>query len=319
MLVPSALCSSHKAGSHRIPLSGLEFDSVALLGFFTYMDQLGKSREWENVLAWLSSHTGITTVQSSESVNGRRLENCDYNLSHPELLDQAMLLYTALTRARNHLFMIEVEELRRKKAKGRAVGLEEYVLRRFKDLGLLEIVQSINEGLVAMTSQEHKARGVLMVTQAIDISHDHGVSSALVKEKFLGAIDRFRPDKGDDKDLLEQSQKHMEALLLKRSIIQAIKKKFFDPATGGYVLAHRFSDVLSLEQECGKFFEMCVGDSFLVDEIGELRALLEDVFAGTPYEVHFGEVCRAIAQHEPYCSSTEIMTAEQHEALHGVP
>jgi hypothetical protein len=57
--------------------------------------------------------------------------------------------------------------------------------------------------------------------------------------------------------------------------------------------------VLRFDVECSKFFTMCVGDSFLADEIGGLRAFIEDLFADTPYEMRFHEVCESIKQHEP--------------------
>lgn len=274
---------------------GLEFNSVALLGFFSYIDQRGMTREWENVLRWLSSTTGITTVDSSERVQGRQLSNCDYSLSHPEILDQAMLLYTALTRARNRLYIIEVQELSQKR-RGNGVRLEDFAMRRFKDLGLIKAVTSIKDGFVEMTPQEHKARGVLLVTQAIGLSRSSANSDSVVRDKFLEAVERFRPDKGNDKELLDQCQKHMESMLLKRSLIRTAKK-FVGPA-GTYALQGRFTDVLNFWQRCGEYFDMCVGDSFLAEEIREIRALVEDIFTGTPYEARFSNICRAIRQHE---------------------
>jgi len=60
----------------------------------------------------------------------------------------------------------------------------------------------------------------------------------------------------------------------------------------------RFGDVLEFEQGCSKFFGMCVGDSFLSDEIPELRRLIEEVFTGTPYEVRFYDALEAVKKHE---------------------
>lgn len=286
---------------------GLEFNDVALVGFFSYIDELGNAREWENILRWLSSTTGVTTTASSEKVQGRQLESCDYILSHPEILDQTMLLYTALTRARNHLYLIEIQELSARngsnRGKGRAagVGLDDFAFRRLKDLDLMKIVTSVHEGSVEMTPAQHKARGVLLVTQAINLSRKTSgaaVSEANVKEKFLEAADRFSADKGNDKELLDQCLKHMNAVLLKRALTETIEKKFFDRKKGNYVLEGRFAEVLRLEQDLSKFFSLCVGDSFLIDEITSIRALMEDLFTGTPFEIRFGEICRAIKQHE---------------------
>jgi superfamily I DNA/RNA helicase len=307
-LTPDEMLEALRADLHKLGIQndvfgireakGLEFNAVALLGFFSYVDGLGNIREWENVLRWLSSSTGITTRQSSEKIQGRHLEDCDYGLSHPEILDQAMLLYTAITRARNHLYLIEVKELDRKRSKRSAgVDLDDFAFRRFKDLDLM-IVKSINEGYVEMTPAQHKARGVLLVTQAINLSRSPTTASTTVKERFLAAADRFRPDKGDDKELLDQCLKHMDAVLLKRSLIETVKRKFFVPLSGKYDLTGRFADILTLEQDCDRFFRLCIGDSFLGDEMSDVRALMEDLFAGTPYEVRFGEICEAIRKHE---------------------
>jgi hypothetical protein len=274
---------------------------VAVIGFFSYIDQLGNSREWENALRWLSSSTGIRTTESSERIQGHQLESCDYTLSHPEILDQAMLLYTALTRARNRLYIIEIEESGQIRNRG-SVGLEAFAFRRLKDLDLIKMVNYIDEGLVDMTPQQHKARGVLLVNEAIDLSRKYG-GQVDVKKRFIDAEARFRHDKGNDRELLDQCHKHMEIVLLKHSLIETMKKMFFDPSRmtgrGEYSLEGRFADVLSFKQGCSEFFSMCICDSFLAEEISELRALVEDLFAGTPYEVHFGEICKAIKRHEP--------------------
>jgi len=41
------------------------------------------------------------------------------------------------------------------------------------------------------------------------------------------------------------------------------------------------------------------GTVALVNEITSIQALMEDKLAGTPFEVHFREICSAIKQHEP--------------------
>jgi len=211
---------------------GLEFNDVALIGFFSYIHDLGNAREWENALRWLSSSTSLTTTESCEQVQGKQLEDCDYTLTHPEILNQAMLLYTALTRARNHLYLIESKELlnnKQSKGRGAGIGLEDFAFRRFKDLDLLKMVESIDDGAEDMTPAQHKARGVLLVTQAINLSRRSSRASAVaIKEKWIEAANRFRPGKGNDKELLDQCLKHMEAVLLKRSLVKTIEKKFFD-------------------------------------------------------------------------------------------
>jgi len=139
---------------------GLEFNDVALIDFFSYIVTIGNGREWENLLRWIWSTTGYTTTESSEEVRGRQLESCDYSLSHPQFLDQAMLLYTALARARNHLYLIEINEFGAQNALGRSrgrttstacIGLDDFAFLRLKDLDLLKIIKSIHEGFVEMT------------------------------------------------------------------------------------------------------------------------------------------------------------------------
>ena len=62
------------------------------------------------------------------------------------------------------VYLIEVENFDKgKKQKG--PSLAEYAFRNFVLLGLAESVKSIDEGRVGMTSAQHKARGVLYVTQ----------------------------------------------------------------------------------------------------------------------------------------------------------
>jgi len=197
-----------------------------------------------------------------------------------------MLLYTALTRARNRIFLVEMEEHGKLTKTKTGTSLAKFAFRRLKDLELIKIVTFINEGRVEMTAAEHKARGVLLVTQARELARNNAPTT-YVKEKFEEAADRFRPDKGNDIVLLEQCNKHKDAVLLKRSLIEILKKNFFDEKHGTYRMEGRFGDVLEFEQGCSKFFGMCVGDSFLSDEIPELRRLIEEVFTGAPYEVRF--------------------------------
>ena len=146
----------------------LEFPSIALIGFFQQFQQLGNQRQRENIIRWLFSSKGITATDSAEKIQGKSLENFDYVLSHPEIEDQAMMLYTAITRARGHSYFIEVEA---GKGKGKS-GLADFAFRQLQQLRLLKIVSSIDECEADMTPQQHKARGVLLVVQAINMSRN---------------------------------------------------------------------------------------------------------------------------------------------------
>lgn len=273
---------------------GLEFPSIALVGFFAYFQQLGNQPEWENSIRWLFSTKGITVTESSEKIQGKNLESCDYILSHPEIEDQAMMLYTALTRARGHLYFIEVEDGVKRKGKG---GLAEFAFRQFQQLRLVKVVSTIDEGDVDMSPQQHKARGVLLVVQAINMSRTNAPTDA-VKQKFADAQSHFQVDTGNDRHLLDQCNKHLQAILMKRDLAETIRTMFFNKEAGEYNLQGRFEDVLRFEQDAAKFFRLCANDSFLVEEIQETRALIEDVFYGTPYESHFGEICSKIKAFE---------------------
>lgn len=76
------------------------------------------------------------------------------------------MVYTALTRARSQLFLIEVTGTGKKSGK---VSLAEFAFRKLSDLDLAKVVSFINEGQAEMTAAQHKARGVLYVTQALDM------------------------------------------------------------------------------------------------------------------------------------------------------
>ena len=272
--------------------SGLEFDSVALLGFFDYIEELGSSKEWKNVLRWLSSNANLRKTESDEVIAGVRLEKCDYRLSHPEVSSQGMMLYTAITRARNVLYLIETGN-----AKSKGGSLSEFAFRRLKDLKLAESVSSINEGHVEMTPAEHKARGVLLVTRAINMVRNHE-NIGLVRERFLEAIERFEPTKGNDAELRDQAQRHLDAVLEKYTLTSQIKEKFY--ARGEYVLEGRFADVVEFEKKAARFFTSFCGDPFLVDDVQEMRSLIEEVFLGSPYETRFADVCQTIRKLESF-------------------
>ena len=245
---------------------GLEFDACALLGFFGHFEELGSKEEWQNILRWLSSSSNITkTAGTGEKVEGLMLRDCDYRLSAPKVSDEAMMLYTGLTRARNHLYLIEFEDTRKEKKHGKA--LAQFAFRRLKDLGLAKPVSSINEGNgnnVEMTPAENKARGILYITQALSMSRNMEPFSN-VKDKFLEAMSRFAPEKGNDKPLLDKCEKHLDALTKMHSLMGFVKERFL--VGGVYDLAGKFAEVLEFEQMASEFFSLFLCDSFLVWEI----------------------------------------------------
>jgi hypothetical protein len=240
---------------------GLEFDACALLGFFGHLEELGSKDQWLNVLKSLLI---LNEGKHDEKVDldVTLLAGCDYRLSCPNVSDEAMMLYTALTRARNHLYLIELENTGKGKKQGKP--LAQFAFRRLKDLRLTKQVSFIKEGHVEMTPAEHKARGVLYVTQALNMSRNMEPFSN-VKNKFTEAMSRFAPDKGNDKELLDKCEKHLDALTQMHSILKFAKENFL--RGGGYNLEGRFAEVLEFEQMASEFFSQFLCDSFLVAEI----------------------------------------------------
>jgi len=273
---------------------GLEFASVAVIGFFEYFEQQGSYRYWENVIRWLFSDKGITKTESGEKIAGKFLECCDYQLTHPELEDQAMMLYTAMTRARGNLYFIEIDESGKK---GKKASLADFAFRQFKNLRLLKLVNKIDEGEADMTPEEHKCRGVLRVVQAVNYIHS-SESTEKVKDKFEEAAEHFQSDKGNDKHLLDQCNKHLRAFLMHRALTQTLKVKFFDKKSGTFDLKGKLKDVLLFEGAFARFAHFSANDSFLVDLLQSTRAQIEDCFYGTPYEKHFTEICNKIREFE---------------------
>jgi len=267
---------------------------VQCIGFFEYFEHLGSSREWQNVIRWLFSTTGITKTESIEKIAGKQLACCDYTLAHPELEDQAMMLYTAMTRARGSLYFIEIDG---SDSKTKSANLADFAFRQFKQLRLLKIVQNIDEGEAVMTPQQHKVRGVLLVVQAINMSRNHDSTSKVIS-KFEEAAERFQPDKGNDRELLEQCKKHLRAFRLQRALMESMKSTFFDKAAGDWDLRGKLKHVLDFENKVAEFVRLCANDSFLVDEIQETRVRIEDCFYGTPYELHFSAVCSKMREFE---------------------
>ncbi|EJK59798.1 hypothetical protein THAOC_19938, partial [Thalassiosira oceanica] len=62
------------------------------------------------------------------------------------------------------------------------VPLADYALRRLSDLKLTKPVTSVDEGALEMSSAQHKARGVLLVTQAISMSRRSELFSSVAKK-----------------------------------------------------------------------------------------------------------------------------------------
>jgi len=280
---------------------GLEFPSVAVLNFWSFFESLDSNRPWENCLRWLHSNKTLSTTESNERIQGKNLENCDYSLAHPEIEDQAMMLYTAVTRARAHLYLVEVdnwqtnrggkEAAKKHKAKNKGVSLADFAFRQLKDLRLIKKVTRVDEGEVGMTAEQHKARGVLLVVQAVTMGQS-SANTESVRKKFAEAAERFEPDMGNDRQLLEQCNKHLEVFLMKQSLKAYVKDHFF--RDGAYRLCGKFAEVIKYEQDASAFFKACSNDSFLVDEVHEIRLLTEEVFYGTPYAHHFNSICRRV-------------------------
>lgn len=277
---------------------GLEFPSVAVIGFFEYFEHLGTLRQWENVIRWLYSEKSLSNTDSGEKISGKYLENCDYLLTVPELEDQAMMLYTAMTRARGSLYFIEVNG---SSTKGKKVAnLADFAFRQFQNLDLLKVLkptESIDEGEADMTPEQHKVRGVLLVVQAVNMSRNNE-STKKVKKKFEEAAERFKPDKGNDKDLLDQCNKHLRAFEMHRAIIETLKSNFFNKDQGAFDLRGKLPDVLQFETDLAEFVQFAANDSFLVDEIQDTRERIQQCFYETPYETHFAAICDKIREFE---------------------
>jgi len=61
----------------------------------------------------------------------------------------------------------------------------------------------------------------------------------------------------------------------KYSLTAEIKEKFF--VGGEYVLEGRFADVCDLVKKAARFIASFCGDPFLVDEVQEMRSLIEEI------------------------------------------
>ena len=289
---------------------GLGFESVALISFFSdFETRCHSGPEWRNVFLWLFSKTGMTTTESAETVSfrktgkGQKLQACDYILSHPEVEDQAMLLYTALTRARNKLYIVEFQDDSRRKGER---GLADFAVGCLEKLGLARRVTRIDEGKVEMTPQQHKSRGVQMVIGAISFAQKSSNSTAEIREKFEEARRRFLPSFGNDTELFRQATKHMNAITMKVNLANSLKMHFFNAADGTYNLTGRFSDIVKFEDQLFKFVDLVAWDSFLYGELEEVLSLVEEIVHETPYEIRFGRICFELkAKHDAWISDIQ--------------
>lgn len=206
------------------------------------------------------------------------------------------MLYTALTRARNQLYIIEDEESGKSLRRGKgSSGLGDFAFRLLQQLNLVKRVKSIDAGENEMTPQEHNARGVLLVTKAIAASND-GAKTEDVVQMFEEAADRFRPDKGNDSSLLHQCAKHLRAILTKRSLIQELKTNFWSQKRGAFLFGGRFSQILGFETKAADFVQRTIDDPFVVDEARQLSVVMEDAFYGSQYWSHFEPICAKIKE-----------------------
>jgi len=275
---------------------GLEFQQVALIGFWTFIESRGSSAQWQNCLRWLSSETKFTVTQNTgERIAGVVLNDCDYRLSAPQVSDEAMMLYTALTRARDQLYIIESEDCRKMTTK-KGAGLVAFAFRRFVERNLAKEVQFIDEGFVEMTPSQHKARGITLMNTGLSMLRNHD-SISLVKDKILEAKKRFQPSRGNDMELLDKCEKHLDCIMTKWTIMQYAKTEFYKEKVG-YNLESKFSEVVRFEEMLGHFFSKFVCDSFMLEEAIEVRQLMEEIFLGTPYAVRFQDVCTSIERLE---------------------
>ena len=277
-------------------IKGIEFKEVALIGFWSFIESRGSSAQCQNCLRWLSSETKITITQNTgERIAGVVLNDCDYRLSAPQVSDEAMMLYTALTRARDQLYIIEPEDCRKTTTK-KGVGLAAFAFRRFVENNLAKEVLFINEGYAEMTPSQHKARGILLMNTGLSMLRNHDPIS-LVKEKILEAKKRFRPGQGNDMELLDKCEKHLDCIMSKWTIMQYAKTEFYEDK-GGYNLESKFTEVVKFEEMVSTFFSKFVCDSFMVEEVTEVRRLMEEIFMGTPYAHRFQDVCKSIERLE---------------------
>ena len=149
-----------------------------------------------------------------------------------------------------------------------------------------------------MSPAEHKTRGILLITQALEL-HEKKGSISLVKDTLLEARSRFLPSKGNDRDLLMKCDKHLDCIMTRHSILYFAKTNFFSDGVG-YNLAGKFNQVLKFEDMACKFFSKFLSDPFMVEEVTGVRELMEDIFMGTAYEIRFVNIINNISRLEVY-------------------
>ena len=105
-------------------------------------------------------------------------------------------------------------------------------------------------------------------------------------------------DKGgnNDSNLLHQCDKHLRAVLTKRSLIQELKTNFWSQKRGAFLFGGRFSQTLGFEAKAANFVHRAVDDSFVVDEARQLSVVMEDAFYGSQYWSHFEPICAKIKE-----------------------
>ena len=142
-----------------------------------------------------------------------------------------------------------------------------------------------------MTPQQHKARGVLMVTQAFTMRRENQ-SFAAVQAKLEEARARFAPENGNDDQLWTLCTKHMDAMDSMRKLRGTIDTKFFDAKHGVWNLQGLFLDPLRFETDLEEFFAKC--DSFLLEEAQDIVSLVRQMTRGTRYEARFEGLCAPV-------------------------
>ena len=75
---------------------------------------------------------------------------------------------------------------------------------------------------------------------------------------------------------------------MKRDLVRDAKSKFL--VKGSYRLDGKFAEVLLFAEVVGSFLTRFSGDSFLTEEVKDVKSLVEEIFAGTPYELRFRDV-----------------------------
>jgi len=188
------------------------------------------------------------------------------------------------------VFLIEANEISgkiRKKSKKSKGRLADFACRKLSELKLAKVVTCIDAGQTEMSAAQHKARGVLLVTQALSMIAANEPFD-IVRKKFLEAEDRFAPSTGNDRPLLRQCQRHLEALDRKRDIMRYAKANWF--VRGKYNLDGRFEEVTEFGTSLADFFSKFSGDPFLVEEVKDVQSLVEEIFTDTPYDFRFRDV-----------------------------